>query len=479
MARNVRKSDSKNLYLQIETLEDRIFLDASLAFPLDIANVDYAAIDCEASLIEPDVCFPADEISDPVIIEEELLGTQNVETQVDDQGRVIFQLTQFDDNADGVIDWSFSYQYSYNAQGQVTSEIYQEDYNGDGNADYRSTNTNVYDDNGNLISNVWSSDYDGDGNADYSSTSTNVYDENGNLISSTWSSDDDGDGIADYSSTSTNVYDDNGNLISSTWSSDDDGDGNADYVSTTTNAYDDNGNLISSVWTSDNNGDGIFDSVGQMTTDADGVVTYEEDYDEDFDGDIDFRLLSSYDAEGNELLYQTWTDSDGDGIFTETTTQNEVNLTDPPSDVVIYDFMKSTDAPTEVPFETALNASSDGAPEIVSEAVQTVDSSFAGFYFSPVETNSLGTPTGLSIIAFTGLPSAFGSALVFASDSRAAQSSAEPLLTIDNSDESVELVVDSTTLTSDSNALNSNRLGSQVETEIAENLGQGPRNVAS
>ena len=225
---------------------------------------------------------------------------------------------EYDENGDGVADYSYEYMVEYDENYQVISQMYTEDLDGDGVTDYgfeyvieeydanggilsatetttedgmSETYTVEYDEEGNESVIVYDVDYDSDGVADESTTYYANYDEYGSLES--YDVDYDSDGSIDESFTYETVeYDENGNVVYEAYDYDLDGVADIEY----TYEYDDQGNMISdsyysSYWEEMYTTTYEFDENGDLIT---------ESYEEDWDGDGELEAFYSYSYEYDE-----------------------------------------------------------------------------------------------------------------------------------------------------------------------------------
>lgn len=180
---------------------------------------------------------------------------------------------EYDDGADGTIDWIFTSESVTDAEGRTQSLLSIWDYDADGQVDFRSLQTFEYGAGGEWISLRTDVDEDGDGTFDYwyiddfddggdpgdvgQVEVSEEYDDFDRLIRLTTRFDFDQDGVWDQVDTNFYAYREDSLIATTTEEQDHDGDGFIDYRSVGTHEYDDDGNLLAIHYAIDEDGDGV------------------------------------------------------------------------------------------------------------------------------------------------------------------------------------------------------------------------------
>jgi hypothetical protein len=243
--------------------------------------------------------------------------------ELDGEGRLFHEVSEFDNNGDGIADDRRTKTVSYNDAGNITSVASELDNGANGTLDERETTAATYDFSENRIGDVRDSDFDLSGTIDTREVRTHSYDVAGNLLTTLSEADFDANGAVDRRTREVKAYtfDIAGRVLTLRFDLDSGADGSINFQDLEFVAYDSAGNLSSIRHEMDRSGeiaDGTIDSVQTFTFENDAAGNRRSEtllIDTDANGVSDSieRLTFERDDAGNETSHRIESDQNADG----------------------------------------------------------------------------------------------------------------------------------------------------------------------
>ncbi len=270
------------------------------------------------------------------------------EAGYDSLGRLTFETTTFDMDADGVGDQRYVNRYSYSEGNGLTTtvQVNELDMDNDGQFEISSSTETVTDAEGRILTQLHTSDYEANGQDDYRFLQTWAYDENGQPLSIRTDFDHDADGTWDESNEELlnpegepepapvwdvqEEHDGDGRLIRVTTRQDLDLDGTWDRVDTSSYTWDEQSRLVTTTEERDLDADGTADysAVATNEYDADGnLVAIHHEVDEDGDGIVDLQRTDTIELPDHQLpLTEYVEERDSGDRLVRSTTRTDFDL---------------------------------------------------------------------------------------------------------------------------------------------------------